>query len=336
MSIRIIITIGDCNGIGIEILCKALREFLRLDIAADCRIRIAANTKTIDEYIRKSALNVAVADSSLIIENEKFEIIECGDYVPINFGSVSEHAGKLAAASIDKAANLIESNEEDAVVTMPISKEAIYMAAWQFPGHTEYFAYKAKSADSLMILFKGNIRVSLATVHIPLSKVAKLLSKELVISKTQLLNRSLQMDFGINSPKIALLGLNPHAGENGKLGKEENEMIIPAIIELNHKGINVEGPFPADGFFAHGIYKNYDGILAMYHDQGLIPLKLLANGQGINFTAGLNIIRTSVDHGTAFNLAGKNIANHESALESILAAVSIYKSRKKFSNTNQA
>jgi 4-hydroxythreonine-4-phosphate dehydrogenase len=211
---------------------------------------------------------------------------------------------------------------------MPVAKSSLYLAGWKYPGHTEMLADYCQSQEHLMILMTDRVRVALATIHIPLSRINQILSSELIISKTITLHECLKTDFGIDSPAIAVLGLNPHAGEDGALGEEENKIILPAIKKLNVSGIRAEGPFPADGFFAHGAYRNYDAILAMYHDQGLIPLKMLAAGGGVNFTAGLPIVRTSPDHGTAYSIAGKNEANSQSSYDAIISAIEIVKRRK--------
>lgn len=321
---NIAITIGDCNGIGIEILIKALHK-VGSDTQAD--FTIVSNRQTLQEYINYMNLDAKLLGEKLVAGNREFQILDCMAYSPVNFGIVSRTAGELAAESIERAVSGALSGEFDAIVTMPVSKEALYLAGWKYPGHTEMIADRCGSNQPLMILAGGNLRVALATIHIPLRQVAESLNSNNLNSLLNLFNKSLISDFAIKEPRIAMLGLNPHAGEGGNIGTEELAIIQPSIEHCRAWGINVQGPFPADGFFAHGEYTGYDGILAMYHDQGLIPLKLLAGGAGVNFTAGLKIIRTSVDHGTAFGIAGKGVADEKSALNAIEMAIEIAENR---------
>lgn len=322
---RIAITTGDVNGIGIEIMFKALQNYNNPDsvefVFYGCKNVLKQWLEVVDN-------TVSIEDNYLFIGLNKVLIQEISTSYQIEIGKVTIEAGRHAAEALELCVSDTHSGKNDAIVTLPIAKEAMYIAGWKYPGHTEMLADRCGITDPLMILFKDNLRSALVTIHNPLRKVADLISEKSVLNSIEKFEKSLKMDFGIAIPKIAVLGLNPHAGENGNIGTEEIEHIIPAINSAKNSGINCEGPFPADGFFAHQLYKNYDGYIAMYHDQGLIPLKLLADGGGVNFTAGLPIVRTSPDHGTAFGIAGKNIANHQSLLDSITAAIDIVKNRK--------
>jgi 4-hydroxythreonine-4-phosphate dehydrogenase len=230
--------------------------------------------------------------------------------------------------ALEKATQDLASNKIDVLVTAPISKEAIGKANFNFPGHTEYLANLSNVDEALMMMISSVLKVALVTSHVPIQEVSKLITKELIIRKLTQLENSLIKDFGIIKPKIAVLGLNPHAGENGKLGREENEIIIPAIQEKFNAGSLVYGPYPADGFFGSSAFNKFDAVLAMYHDQGLTAFKALTFDEGVNFTAGLPIVRTSPDHGTAFDITGQGIASEQSMRNAIYAAVDIYKTRK--------
>jgi 4-hydroxythreonine-4-phosphate dehydrogenase len=324
---------GDCNGIGLEVWYKAITDFQKSNSKLnnkkneDISFSIAGNLRTIEEYFEKLKIKINISDNNLIVGNFICPIINSGKYSKVSFGSESKSAGELAASSIEKALDLTLQNKFDAMVTLPVSKSVLYKAGWKFPGHTEMIASVCKVKNPLMILCTDKVRVGLATIHIPIKEVHRNLKKSEIINIAEKFLKSLNSDFGIKFPKIAVLGLNPHAGESGDIGKEEITTIIPAIEFLKKSRINIEGPFPADGFFGHESFKNYDGILAMYHDQGLIPLKLLAKGRGVNFTAGLPVVRTSPDHGTAFEIAGKNIADHRSTLNAIKLATIIVTNR---------
>ncbi len=325
---KIIITIGDCNGIGIETMLKALILFYKDGKNSDVKIDIIGRLDVIREYADLIDFPLNIMDNSILVNGMEIAVLECKSEADVYLGKVSKAAGELAAEAIEQGVAMTVSGEYDALVTMPVSKYSLYMAGWTFPGHTEMLANTCgKDGRHLMMLFNDTMRVALATIHIPISQVSSLLTKELIIDKLSLLNDSLTKDFSIEKPVIAVLGLNPHAGEDGAIGKEEQDIIMPAINEVNSQGIITKGPFPGDGFFAHNDYLNYDGILAMYHDQGLIPLKLLAKGGGVNFTAGINIVRTSPDHGTAFSIAGQNIANPLSSLNALEYAVKISRNR---------
>ncbi len=327
---NIIFSMGDCNGIGLEIFAKAVAEFDKIyENAYNYNLHIAGNIQTISEYYDLIDLPVYIDDEQLVIGSRKCKIIPCDKYVKIQFGQETKNAGLLAAEAIELSINKTLSEDYDAFITLPVSKAALYLGGWQLPGHTEMLADKCNSPNPLMILCSKDVRVTLATIHEAIANVPELLKTDSLKQIITLFAKSLEKDFGAANPKIAVLGLNPHSGESGSMGREEIDIISPAIKITQKDGINAEGPFPADGFFAHGEYKNFDGILAMYHDQGLIPLKLLAKGAGVNFTGNLPIVRTSPDHGTAFGLAGKGLADYRSTLEAIMMAIEISKNRNK-------
>ncbi len=336
---KIITTTGDCNGIGAEVFAKSIAELSREGFFTDTLVYIAASPETLSDYYSRSGRrdfdwNLKKESNILIINNIEIPVIPLRSTAEVNFGSESADAGALAAESIIKAVDSVISGEFDALVTLPISKAVIYKSGWKFPGHTEMLADKCSVENPLMILGDEKNLVALATIHVPVSAVPALITREHLIERIDTFHRSLQYDFGIGEPKIAVLGLNPHAGENGGIGKEEINIINPVISEFQNKGMLVEGSFPADGFFAHGSYTGYDGILAMYHDQGLIPVKMLAKGGGINFTAGLPIVRTSPDHGTAFQIAGRGIADHRSTYQALKTAKIIADNRKNYDLKN--
>ncbi len=321
---KIAITIGDANGIGIEVMLKALSGN---KYNSEAEFEFYGSSNVLYQWIKLLKFPAKIKSNFLEISGLKIRLYgEVSDYV-IQPGEISSTAGGLAGLAIESAVSDALDKKIDAIVTLPITKESMYLSGWKFPGHTEMLASQCKVNSPLMILFKDNLRAALVTIHKPLKLVAKHITIDSVFDSIAKFNISLKKDFGISEPKIAVLGLNPHAGENGNIGSEEIDVIIPAIIQAKIFGIDCDGPFPADGFFAHKDYKNYDGYLAMYHDQGLIPLKLLAGGGGVNFTAGLPIVRTSPDHGTAYAIAGKGIADEQSTVDAINAAIDIVNSR---------
>jgi 4-hydroxythreonine-4-phosphate dehydrogenase len=324
-----IVTVGDCNGIGLEVLFKALLYIHNNSLLPECHSYLCGNIETICEYAQKMGYEIALQNSTITFNNTiDIPIVETGEYSPVEFGKITEAAAQLAIQSLEKAIQCTIGEEYDAIITMPIAKIALSRVGWQFPGQTEMLAARCNSINPMMILASQNTRVALATIHIPIKEVPIAISQSSIIERIHKLYHTLQKDFAIPFPKIAVLGLNPHAGEEGNIGHEEQESILPAITDCCKSGITVDGAFPADGFFAHAEYKNYDAILAMYHDQGLIPLKLLAHGGGVNITAGLPIIRTSPDHGTAYSISGKGIADPTSTIEAILTAHTIANNRK--------
>ena len=323
------LSLGDFNGIGPEVIIKTLGDSRILN---QCIPVIYGSYKILAKYKRISESEDVVFNSVRNIEGinpKKINLITCWEEdFEVSPGKVTEQAGKCALISLQKVTEDVMGGKTDAIVTAPINKHKIQNAEFNFPGHTEYLTSKAGLTDSLMLLVTENLRVGVVTGHIPLSEVRNQISKEKIAAKINLMHKSLKNDFGIQKPKIAVLGLNPHAGENGLLGNEEQEIIIPLIEELKNKGMLVMGPFSADGFFGMHHYKKFDGVLAMYHDQGLIPFKTLAFDSGVNFTAGLPFIRTSPDHGTAYDIAGKNIASEGSFREALYLACDIVKAKK--------
>jgi 4-hydroxythreonine-4-phosphate dehydrogenase len=327
--IKVGITQGDINGIGYEIIIKTLSNPRILEICTP----IVYGSSKVASYHRKTLdvpeFNLNLVRSAEFAVHKRANIINVFDKeVKIDLGTSTEIAGQLSLLALESAVNDLKHNSIDVLVTAPINKKNIQSPTFQFPGHTEYLASKFESKDHLMLMVSNNIRIGVITGHVPLKDVSSHITENLIISKIKTLNESLVKDFGIHRPRIAILGLNPHAGDNGVLGNEEQNIIIPAINKAKQDGIFVFGPFPADGFFGSSSFTHFDGILAMYHDQGLIPFKLLASGTGVNFTAGLSIIRTSPAHGTAYDLAGKNESSAESFREALYLAVDIFRNRK--------
>lgn len=331
--IKVGITHGDINGIGYEVILKA---FADIRVAELCVPIIYGSTK-VAAYHRK-ALDLQpvmfnqISDASDAAEN-KVNIINCiEEEVKVELGRPTKIAGDAAFKALEMATKDLAGGLIDVLVTAPINKDAIQNDDFKFPGHTEYLEQKfsEEGKKSLMILAKDNLRVALVTGHIPLSEVSQTVTKEKIQKAIRIFDKSLRRDFDIQKPRIAVLSLNPHGGENGLLGNEEKEIIIPALEEMNSKGILCFGPFAADGFFGSGQFTHYDGILAMYHDQGLAPFKIIAMEDGVNFTAGLPIIRTSPAHGTAYGIAGKNEASEESFRQAIYMAIDTYHKRMEY------
>lgn len=334
-KIKIGITHGDYNGIGYEIILKTLADERCLELFTP----VIYGTLQAWNYYKKG-LNINLTARTNIIKSATdaadgeinfVEVNSDGRDVLVQHGRQSATAGKLAAKALVIAREALLQSDIDAVVTAPVCKEVMTSEDFPFVGHTGFFAEPFKERHQPMMLFAhGDIRVALATIHEPYREVPSLLTKAHVMASIEQLERTLQQDFGIEKPKIAVMGLNPHAGENGLLGSEEVEVIAPAVKELWDRGTLCFGPYPADGFWGSGNYRKFDGILAMYHDQGLLPFKLLAMDSGVNITAGLPIIRTSPDHGTAFDITGKGIANEESFRNAIYSAIDIYRHRERF------
>lgn len=328
-KIKIGITSGDINGIGLEVILKSLNNESLLQTGIPViygNIKITSYHKNI---VNLPNLSIYVLNPGEKPKHNRVNLVNCwNDNVNITLGKPTPEGGKLAMLALDQAVADLMRNELDALVTGPIHKHSMKMAGYQHMGHTPYLLEKSKSRDCLMMMISERLRIGLVTDHLPLKDVCSAISKELLISKIQLMESSLIRDFGIEKPNIAVLGLNPHAGEEGMLGMEEEQIIRPAIIESKKSGIFVSGPYSSDGFFGAGKFTKFDGILAMYHDQGLIPFKTLSFNSGVNYTARLAFIRTSPDHGTAFDIAGQNIADHESMLHAIYAAKDIVSESK--------
>ena len=324
------ISVGDYNGIGPEVVIKAIE---------DSRIQkymtpvLYCNGKIIAYYRKQLDLSNFVYNQIRSIDevhHRKFNVldVDAEEEIEVTPGVGSEQSGKYAVASLARAVSDLKANKIDALCTAPLSKDLVQSKAFKFPGHTEYLTAQAGVADSLMFLISQDLRVGVVTGHIPLKEVALAITKETLKSKVSIMLKSLKQDFGKKKPRIAVMGLNPHAGENGLLGQEEEQVITPVINEMKAKGHLVFGPFAADGFFGSGQFQQFDGILAMYHDQGLIPFKNMAFESGVNYTAGLPFIRTSPDHGTAFSLAGKGEADATSMRNALFMARDIVMARK--------
>jgi 4-hydroxythreonine-4-phosphate dehydrogenase len=317
----IAITLGDFNGIGPEIALKAAAHSTVRKICTP----LLVGPLNIFEHIRdKSKIRLKLQKVVFPWKDASCApVLDVGDglWADIHFGQTTKAAGKSAGTAIEKAVELCVTGKANAMVTAPVSKEALQLAGFGFPGQTEMIALFSRSSRVAMMLVSAKLRIGLVTIHTPLRSVPDNLSKEKIVEKTKIIAESLKNNFGIDKPAIAVLGLNPHAGENGLLGSEEKDVIAPALEIIKQSGIHAEGPFSADAFFGMGSYKSYDAVLAMYHDQGLIPVKMSSFGTTVNFSAGLNIIRTSPGHGTAFDIAGTWSADISSMLEAIKLAV---------------
>lgn len=330
--IRVGITHGDINGVGYEVILKALADEKMLEL---CTPVIFGYHSIAEKARRQFGLEdqrLYKSGSAAQAQDGRISVVEIGGGVPeVVPGEPTEDSGKASVAALEAAAAALEDGTIDVLVTAPISKEAVHSESFNFPGHTEYLEARiGHGSKARMILFDDNVRVALVSTHLPISKVAEGVTKESVEAAIVSLNDSLRRDFGIPRPRIGVLSLNPHAGDGGVIGSEEKEIIEPVIAECREKGILSFGPFAADGFFGMGDYKKFDGIVAMYHDQGLAPFKTIAGEKGVNFTAGLPFVRTSPDHGTAFGIAWKDQADPTSMREAIYAALDIYRRRNIF------
>ncbi len=329
-KLKVGISIGDINGIGMEII---LKTFGNEDMLKLCTPIIYGSSKVASYHrnIIGEDFNFQQLRDARRPNLDRVNIVNCWtETVNITLGQATEESGQYALRSLEAATNDLREGLIDALVTAPINKEAMQMAGFPFPGHTEYLTENLGSGESLMFLVNEDLRVGLVTNHLPVSEVAAHINKDKIIKKIRMMADSLRIDFGIERPTVAVLGLNPHAGDGGLMGNEEEDIIRPAVVECKKNGLLVMGPYPADGFFGSGSYKKFDGILAMYHDQGLVPFKLLSFGKGVNFTAGLKGVRTSPDHGTAYDIAGKNQADSSSFIQAIFTAIDIARNRKGF------
>ncbi len=328
-KIKVGITHGDINGVGYEVI---LKTFENPDIFELCTPVLYGSPKmaTFHKKALELTTNFTVRDSADKAEDNVLNIVNCfgEEEIKIEFGKPTPEAGNAALVALEHAIDDYHKGLIDVLVTAPINKNTIQSEKFHFPGHTEYIEQKAGEGNkALMILMNGTMKVALATTHLPISKVAPTITKELIAEKLTILDRSLKRDFLIDNPRIAVLSLNPHCGDGGLIGSEEQEIIAPVINELFSKGIHCFGPYASDGFFGSGNYNQFNAILAMYHDQGLAPFKLLAMNDGVNYTAGLPIVRTSPDHGTAYDIAGKGQADEESFRHAIFAALDIVRNR---------
>ncbi|MFW5820310.1 MAG: 4-hydroxythreonine-4-phosphate dehydrogenase PdxA [Bacteroidota bacterium] len=329
-KIKIGISQGDINGISYEIIIKSLMDNRINELC----IPIIYGSPKVAAYHRKT-LNIENFNLNSITRAEeahdkRSNIINCiDDNIRVELGKSTKMAGEASHYALEAAVKDLQEGKIDALVTAPINKHNIQSKNFNFSGHTEYLQYIFDSKEVLMLMVSDLLKVGVVAGHVPVKNLTEFITREKVLSKIQVMNSSLITDFGVRKPKIAVLGLNPHAGDNGLLGDEEIETIIPAIKEAKEKGIMALGPYPADGFFGSGNYKGFDAVLAMYHDQGLAPFKALVIDEGVNFTAGLPVIRTSPAHGTAYDLAGKNEAHYGSFLKAIYLAIDTYRNRSK-------
>lgn len=329
------ISCGDINGIGTELIIKTFADHRILD---QCTPVIFASNKLINFY-KKSVPEVHFNYQSIKdftkINHKQINIYNCWEEdVIINPGQLNETGGKYAVKSLLAAANALKEGHIQGLVTAPIHKKNVQSAEFNFTGHTPFLKETAKANDVLMLLYADNLRVALVTEHVPVKSIAQNITREAILSKLNLLHQSLRRDFGIDKPKIAVLGLNPHAGDEGLVGNEEEQIIKPALKEAKQNML-VFGPYSADAFFARKSYLQFDAVLAMYHDQGLIPFKTIAVGEGVNFTAGLSFVRTSPDHGTAFDIAGKSKADITSFVTSVFECVDIINRRNEYDDRNK-
>jgi len=328
-KIKLGISIGDLNGIGCEVVLKTFEDSRMLDF---CTPIIFASNKTVSHQMKALGLNIVfngIPEASKAIDN-KLNIVNVWKEVPkIEFGQATEEGGAYAIKSLRAAVEALKNGDIDVLVTAPINKNNIQSEEFKFPGHTDYLAQELQG-ESLMFMVTDTLKIGLLTDHVAVKDVSASIIPRLIRDKINTIEKSLIMDFGIRKPKIALLGINPHSGDNGVIGKEDDEVLKPVIREMFNMGHLVYGPYSADSFFGSDGYKKFDAILAAYHDQGLIPFKTISFGQGVNFTAGLDKIRTSPDHGTAYEIAGKGVADESSFKEAVFMALKIFKNRMEY------
>jgi 4-hydroxythreonine-4-phosphate dehydrogenase len=326
---RIGITQGDLNGIGYEIIIKTFEDSRILENI----IPVVYGSSKVASYHRKilnyNDFNFNLVKNASSSIPKRVNIINITNQeVKIELGKSTEAAGEMAFQALEAATQDLKKNQIDVLVTAPINKKNMHSANFEFPGHTEYLVKKFDASEHLMLMVCQKLRVGVITGHIPISQVPSMLNPSLILSKIRVMHHSLERDFNIQKPRIAVLGLNPHAGDEGVIGNEDLEIVLPAVKEANDENMLVFGPYPADGFFGSTNFMKFDGILAMYHDQGMIPFKALSFDNGVNFTAGLPFVRTSPAHGTAYDIAGKNEASPNSFREAIYLAMEIFKNRK--------
>jgi len=328
-KIRLGISIGDLNGIGCEVVLKTFEDSRMLDF---CTPIIFASNKTISFQKNELGIHIkynGVREASKAIDG-KLNVVNVWKEIPkIEFGKETQEAGKYALKSLRAAVRELKEGNIDVLVTAPINKNNIQSEDFKFPGHTDYLAQELEG-ESLMFMVTDFLKVGLLTDHVAVKDAPEAIDPKLVRTKVGTIEKSLRMDFGIRKPKIALLGINPHSGDNGVIGKEDDEVLKPVIQEMSEAGHMVFGPYSADSFFGSDSYRSFDAVLAAYHDQGLIPFKTLAFGKGVNYTAGLSKVRTSPDHGTAYEIAGQGKADHSSFKEAVFMAMHIFKNREEF------
>lgn len=328
-KIKVGISIGDLNGIGGEITLKVLADKRILDF---CTPVIYASTKTISFLANHFKIKLdfkGVKNHEQVVDGKINVYNVWQNPVRIEFGQESKEIGALAVQSLEAATMALKNQDIDVLLTAPINKANIQSESFKFPGHTDYLA-QTLEGESLMFMITDTLRVGLITDHVPVKDVASHITRELIMTKVNAMHKSLIQDFGIRKPKIAILGINPHTGDNGVIGEEDDTILRPTISEIKDSGKLVFGPYAADSFFGSDNYKNFDAVLATYHDQGLIPFKTLSFGKGVNYTAGLNRVRTSPDHGTAYEIAGKGIADESSFKEALFTGLKVFKNRKEY------
>lgn len=321
------ISIGDINGIGGEIILKTFEDTRMLEF---CTPVIFASVRLMSFYKKHFSIDINFHGIDKIedLVPKRINVLNVWkEQVEVNFGEENETGGKYAISSLRNAVEALKNKKIDVLVTAPINKSNVQSESFNFPGHTDYLAQELEG-NSLMLMVSEGLRVGLLTDHVAINEVVKNITRERIDKKINTINHSLIEDFGIDRPKIAVLGINPHTGDNGVIGSEDDTILRPALDNIRKNGKMVFGPYAADSFFGSGNYRNFDAIIASYHDQGLIPFKTLSFGKGVNYTAGLNRVRTSPDHGTAFDIAGKNEARFESFREAVFTAISIFEKRE--------
>lgn len=329
LKIKLGISIGDLNGIGCEVALKTFEDSRMLEF---CTPVFFASNKTISAQKNELGLDITyhgIQNASEALEG-KINIVNIWKDSPtVQFGEPTREAGAFAVKSLKAAVRALKNQEIDVLVTAPINKNNIQAEDFNFPGHTDYLARELEG-DSLMFMVTEGLKIGLLTDHVAVKDVAALITPELVKKKVAIVLNSLMKDFAIRKPRVAILGINPHSGDNGVIGKEDDQVLKPVIRQMQDEGLLVFGPYSADSFFGSGAHAGFDAVLAAYHDQGLIPFKTLSFGKGVNFTAGLNRVRTSPDHGTAYEIAGKGVADHSSFKEAVFAAIQIFRNREEF------
>ena len=333
--VRVGVTHGDFNGISYEVMIKALMDSRLYELFTPVIYGLPRVVGFHRKHMHLSEFNYNVISNISRMNPKKLNIRSISDEeVKIEFGKSVQLAGDYAFQALEAAVKDLKDKKIDILVTAPINKENIHSEKFAFQGHTEYLTQRFGAENSLMLMVSDKLRVGTVTNHVPISGVAENITEELILTKLKILNDSLRKDFLIEKPKIAVLGLNPHAGDKGVIGTEDESVIHTAILKAREQKILAFGPFPADGFFGSGNYTKYDAVLAMYHDQGMIPFKLLATEGGVNFTAGLPVVRTSPDHGTAYDIAGENVASPVSMRQAVYLGIDIYKNRQKWQAMN--
>ena len=335
-KVRLGISVGDINGIGLEVIMKAFSDSRMFDI---CTPVVYASSNYAMDYqkavgIKNFRFNFIKPDSKIV--SNKANLVNCwNEDVKLSIGEETKEGGVYALKSLSAAVQALKDGDVDTLVTAPINKHNIQSNDFDFPGHTEYLASEFEGGDALMFMVADSLRIGVVTGHISIAEVASSISEQKILDKINQIDHSLKQDFRIRRPKIAVLGLNPHSGDQGVIGKEDDELIAPTIRKAFETGKLVYGPYSADSFFASDTFLQFDAVLAMYHDQGLIPFKTLSFNKGVNFTAGLPIVRTSPDHGTAYDLAGKNEAQESSFREAVYTACHVFRNRREYLKLNQ-